>query len=98
MFIKLNLKEAFYNINIAPKDRYKTTFEYNNSKFVCTRLPMGISSAPAIAQRLLKAIIDSSNLQSEHIGYIDDVLVYNDDEQILREDAKRLLSTLTKIK
>lgn len=97
-FCKLDLKEAFYNIDINPKEAYKTCFEYNNARYVCNRLPMGIASAPSIAQDLLKSILEATSIKAQYIAYIDDVLLWHEDLQTLRTDIRSILAKLTQIK
>jgi hypothetical protein len=49
-FVKIDLKNAFYNIAIAPQSRFVTTFYYRNKYYRFKYLPFGLSIAPFFTQ------------------------------------------------
>ena len=78
--MKLDFRQAFFNINIHPKSRFVTTFVHNNNYYAFKRLPFGISVAPYVCQRFLSAIVKFVRLHTPFVwGHIDDLLIAHHD-------------------
>lgn len=88
LFSKLDVKNAFYQIEIMPCSRHITTFI--TSKGLCRykRLMFGISCAPEIYQKVMEKVLITCE---GTINFIDDILVFGSDEQ---EHNLRLKHTL----
>ena len=57
-YIKIDLKNAFYNILIHSKSRYLTTFEYRGFYYNFKYLPFGLSISPFFMQMIANYIAD----------------------------------------
>lgn len=72
-FTKLDLKDAYYHIELHEQVRHYTTFMTANGLMRFTRLPFGLSCAPELFQRTMeKLLVKCKNV----IIYLDDILVY----------------------
>lgn len=91
-FSKLDIKDAFHQIEISEGSRHITTFITNRGLFRYKRLMFGISCAPELFQKTLEKIL----LPCEGtLNFIDDIIVYGKDE---REHEARLNNVLEVLK
>jgi len=75
IFSKFDMKSGFWQIQIHPKDRYKTAFTVPFGQYEWTVMPFGLKNAPSEFQRIMN---DIYNPYSEFcIVYIDDVLIFS---------------------
>lgn len=75
-FTKLDIKDAFHQIEIQPDSRHITTFITSKGLFRYKRLMFGISCAPEIFQKVIERML----LGCEGvINFIDDILIYGED-------------------
>ncbi|CAH1994743.1 unnamed protein product [Acanthoscelides obtectus] len=91
VFTKLDIKDAFHQLEIDPASRHITTFITSKGLFRYKRLMFGISCAPEIFQKTLERML----LGCEGVvNYIDDILIYGKDslEHDLR--LKKVISVL----
>ena len=81
-FSKIDLTQAYLQMLLEEESRGYVTVNTHMGLYRYTRLPFGISSAPAIFQRTMDTILQGLN----HVQcYIDDILVTGaDDEEHLR--------------
>ncbi|XP_062542266.1 uncharacterized protein K02A2.6-like [Armigeres subalbatus] len=87
-FTKLDLKSAYYHLELNEESRDLTTFLAENGMFRFTRLMFGVNCAPEIFQREMTRILEGI----EHkIIYIDDVLLFADSLEKLRETVAQVL-------
>lgn len=92
VFTKLDIKDAFHQIEIHPHSRHITTFITNKGLFRYKRLMFGISCAPEIFQKTLEHML----LGCEGvINYIDDILIYGKD---MHEHDSRVRKVMTVLK
>ena len=77
VYTKLDLASGFWQIPLDPETAKLTTFITPFGRFFYKRLPFGISSAPEIFQRTMSQILKGEN----HVCYIDDVLIFSEDEE-----------------
>ena len=59
IFSKFDLKSGFWQIQIDPKDRYKTTFTVPFGQYEWTVLPFGLKNAPSEFQEIMNEIFYS---------------------------------------
>ncbi|XP_023312364.1 uncharacterized protein K02A2.6-like [Anoplophora glabripennis] len=92
LFSRLDVKNAFHQIEISENSRYITTFISNKGLFRYTRLNFGISCAPEMFQKIMERILSSCN---GAIVFIDDIVVFGETEN---EHNMRLKTTLDILK
>ena len=79
VFLKIDLRDAYHRIRIQPGDEWKTAFRTRYGHFEYRVIPFGLTNAPAIFQlyidRALRGLVDICC-----IVYIDDIMIYSDDQ------------------
>lgn len=90
-FSKLDIKNAFHQVEIHPNSRHLTTFITSKGLYRYKRLMFGITCAPELFQKILERIL--AGLDGV-INYIDDILVYGENEQQHDERLEKILETL----
>ncbi|GBG74849.1 hypothetical protein CBR_g19362 [Chara braunii] len=92
-FSKLDLKSEYHQIEIQPRDRYKTAFKTRYGHFEWIVMPFGLTNAPATFQAAMttkfRDLLDCSVLI-----YLDDILVYS---RSLDEHLKHLRAVLERL-
>lgn len=97
-FVKIDLKNAFFNIPLKQSSRYVTTFKYNYQYYQMNKLPMGLSIAPFVMQRFSNAIVDTIRpLVDFAWAHIDDILIASQSPTILKQVAETLVRKLSSI-
>lgn len=72
-FTKLDLKSAYYHLELSNESRDLTTFLAESGLFRFTRLMFGVNCAPEIFQREMTRILERVK---NKIVYIDDILLF----------------------
>jgi len=75
IFSKFDMKSGFWQIQIAPKNRYKTAFTVLFSQYKLNVMPFGLNNAPSEFQRIMNDIFNAHSKFC--IVYIDDVLIFS---------------------
>ena len=76
-FNSLDIKSAYWQVEVEEADKEKTTFTVGPLRFYeCNRMPFGLSNAPATFQRLMENCLGNTNIQSCLI-YFDDIVVFS---------------------
>lgn len=91
-FSRLDIKEAFHQVELEEDSRYITTFITHMGLFRYKRLMYGIVIAPEIFQRILEQIL--SRCSKFAVNFIDDILIFSDTEEEHEEALNMVLSTL----
>ncbi|XP_062538349.1 uncharacterized protein K02A2.6-like [Armigeres subalbatus] len=91
-FSRLDVKEAFHQVELEAESRYITTFITHMGLFRYKRLMYGIACAPELFQRILEQIL--SPFSKNVVNFIDDVLIFANTEVEHDEVLKAVLSTL----
>src|SRR5579871_713127 len=93
IYIKFDLSSGYYQVQIRPKDTYKTTFQTRYGLYKFKVLPFRLTSAPAIFICLMNDIFHDL-FDNCVIIFLDDFLVYSKDieshYQYVEETLKRL--------
>ena len=78
VFSRLDLTEAFHQIEISEQSRYITTFVCHKGLYRYKRLNYGVSSASELFQRILQQILqDIPNCKN----IVDDIIIYADNQE-----------------
>ena len=82
-FTKLDLSQAYLQLQLEPESQKYCTINTHQGLYRYNRLPFGISSAPAIFQKIMYTILQGI---PRTLCYIDDILVTgaNDEEHLLK--------------
>lgn len=91
VFSKLDLKKAFYQVELDPESRHLTAFITEIGLFQFRRMPMGLNSAPAAFQRIIDNILQGL---PGHANGQDDVLVFGRDAKEHDERLEAILKRL----
>ncbi|GBG80411.1 hypothetical protein CBR_g30876 [Chara braunii] len=75
-FLKLDLKSGYHQIEIQPRDRYKTAFKTRSGHFERIVMPFGLTNAPAAFQAAMTPEF-CDLLDRTVLIYLDDTLVYS---------------------
>lgn len=90
-FTKLDLTNAYYHLELCKESRDLTTFLTENGMYRFTRLMFGVNCAPEIFQREMCRLLEGvENI----IVYIDDILIFADELEKLRETTSHVLQIL----
>nr|VZI15666.1 unnamed protein product [Spirometra erinaceieuropaei] len=71
-FAKLDLADAYLQIEVAPESRELLTINTHRGLFQYTRLPFGIKTAPALFQQTMNAMLSGIPGTA---GYLDDIII-----------------------
>ena len=101
LFSTLDLASGYHQIAMHPDDQHKTAFVTSMGLFEYTKMPMGLSSAPATFQRLMQSTMSDFIFQFLLV-YLDDLLVYSKtfDEHLAHLDflLQRIIDAGLKLK
>ena len=75
IFSKFDMKSGFWQIQIDPKDRYKTAFTVPFGQYEWNVMPFGLKNAPSEFQKIMNDIFNP--FSKFCIVYIDDVLIFS---------------------
>lgn len=77
IFSTIDLRDGFHQIPVAPHDIEKTAVATPWGSFEYTRMPFGLRNAPPTFQRFMNLVVHGLSNVSV---YIDDVIVFSNDE------------------
>jgi len=92
-FTSLNLKEAYYWVQMKEGEEWKTAFWTRYKHYEYTVMPFGLKNAPATFQRLINDTL-REYLNDFAITYLDDILIYSDDLKTHRSHVHKVLEKL----
>ena len=76
VFTKIDLRTAYWQVQVKPADRWKTAFTCRYGYFEWTVMPFGLKNAPAPFVRLMDEVFHDY-LDKFLIVYLDDLVVYS---------------------
>lgn len=80
-FARLDLRDAFFRIQVPAKDRHLTAFMVGSQAYHFTRMPFGLKTAPSVFQRFMDWGL--SEFTAWCVWYIDDILITAESESQL---------------
>ncbi|KAJ1208721.1 hypothetical protein NDU88_004104 [Pleurodeles waltl] len=95
IYTKLDLRGAYHLVRMREGDEWKTAFKTRYGLFEYTVMPFGLCNAPAAFQFFLNDVL-REYLNIFAIVYIDDILIYSDNENEHVQHVKKILAALRK--
>ncbi|SNX84871.1 uncharacterized protein MEPE_03580 [Melanopsichium pennsylvanicum] len=95
IFTKFDLKGAYNLLRIAPGHEWKTAFRTRYGSYKYLVMPFGLCNAPATFQWLMNHVL-SDLLDVSVIVYLDDILVFSDNEADHHHHVCQVLDRLRK--
>ena len=92
-FSSIDLSSAYYQCEMAEKDKPKTAFATRKGHFEFNRMPFGLSGAPATFQRLMNLMLEKENWEICLI-YLDDVMIFG---RTFEEHLQRVACVLKRV-
>ena len=93
VFTKLDLKAGYNLIRIKEGDEWKTAFRTRYGHFEYSVMPFGLANAPATFQNMMNDIFRDM-IDMGVVIYLDDILIYSENEQDHVALVKRVLDRL----
>ena len=93
IFTKLDLKDAYFHVELHKDVRYITTFMSGNGLFRFKRLPFGLSCAPELFQKIMERIM--INLEGVLV-YLDDILIVGNSVEELNSRVEAVMKVIRK--
>ena len=93
IFSKLDLSQAYLQVPVDEESKQYLTINIHQGLCVYDRLPFGVSSAPAIFQKLVDTVLQGV---SGVTCYIDDILVSSADEDSHLQSLEEVFNRLEK--
>ncbi|XP_046973981.1 uncharacterized protein K02A2.6-like [Vanessa cardui] len=90
-FSRLDIKNAFHQLEIDESSRYITTFSTSKGLFRYKRLMFGVSCAPEMFQKVLERLLLGCEGTA---NFIDDIIIYGSDEQEHNRRLNKVLQVL----
>lgn len=96
--ISIDLKDSYYSVNIAQKDRKYLKFRWKGQLYQFTCMPNGLSSAPRIFTKLTKVVFSTLRKIGVNCqGYIDDSFMLSLLRDVLNDQAKEAVALFTRL-
>ena len=74
VFSTIDLKSAYHQIELIPRDREFTAFQSGNDLYRWRRLPFSLTNAVPEFQRTIKAFVEQNQLKGCY-PYLDDITI-----------------------
>ena len=97
IFTKLDLYSGYHQIPIRDGDEHKTAFTSRYGTYEFTVMPFGLTNAPATFQTAMNTLFRDW-LDDFVIVYLDDILIYSEDETQHRRHLQLVLDRLMEYK
>jgi hypothetical protein len=91
VFSRLDVKNAFHQLELSPESREITTFITHRGLFRYMRLLFGINAAPEIFQKVFERILSKC---SGTFNYLDDIIIFGETKQIHDQNLQKVLKVL----
>jgi hypothetical protein len=95
VFTKLDIRQAFHRIRIDPASEDLTTFRTRYGCYKYKVVPFGLTNGPATYQRYMNDVL-FDYLDDFCTAYLDDILIYSENELEHQEHVCKVLERLRK--
>jgi transposase InsO family protein len=95
VFTALDLRGAYNLIRMKKGEEWKTAFRTRYGHYEYTVMPFGLTNAPATCQALVNNVL-REHLDIFVIAYLDDILIYSQNEKEHKEHVRKVLKLLQK--
>jgi hypothetical protein len=95
IFTKIHLKNGYHLICIKEDDEWKTAVQYRYGLYQFLVMPFGVTNASAAFHNMINHILKDL-LDKGVVVYIDEILIYPNNEEIHDELVKEVLERLAK--
>ena len=92
-YTQLDLRDAFNLIRVREGDEWKTAFRTRYGLFEYKVMPFGLTNAPATFQKVINEVL-GEYLNMFVTAYLDDILIYSDNEKDHEQHVKKVLGKL----
>jgi Reverse transcriptase (RNA-dependent DNA polymerase) len=93
-FTKFNVRWGYNNIRIKAEDRWKAAFKTNQGLFEPTVMFFGMCNSLATFQKMMDSIFSDMIEGQKVIVYMDDILIFAENQEELQERMKQVLQRL----
>ena len=94
VFTKLDLRWGYNNVRIKEGDEWKAAFKTNKGLFEPLVMFFGLCNSPATFQNMMNDIFTVELNEGWILIYMDDILIFAEDKNKLRELTKKVLRKL----
>jgi hypothetical protein len=95
IFSKIDLRAGYHNVRIAPGYEWKTAFRTRYGAYEYLVMPFGLTNAPSAFQYFMNDVFHDL-LDVCVIVYLDDILIYSNDEEEHKKHVRTVLERLRK--
>src|SRR5277367_5336065 len=95
IFTKLDIRQAFHRVRIDPASEDLTTFRTRYGCYKYKVVPFGLTNRPATYQRYMNDVL-FDYLDDFCTAYLDDIMIYSDNELEHQEHVCKVLERLRK--
>lgn len=88
---KLDIREAFHQVELTEASRDVTTFITNRGLFRFKRLPFGLVTAPEIFQRIMEEMLSGCE---GSFWYLDDIIVEGATKEIHDRNLRKVVNSV----
>ncbi|KIH69452.1 hypothetical protein ANCDUO_00200 [Ancylostoma duodenale] len=96
--VKIDMKDAYFAVPIHEQDRGFLAFQYGGDLFWFTALPFGLSSAPYVYTRIMKAAAAALRRQGIRLlVYLDDWIFFGNTSESVLENANEAMELFSNL-
>lgn len=88
LWSKLDIREAFHQVELAPDSRDVTTFITSRGLFRFKRMPFGLVTAPEIFQRIMEELLSGCD---GTFWYLDDIIIEGANKEIHDRNLQKVM-------
>jgi hypothetical protein len=93
-FTKFDVRWGYNNVRIKAEDQWKAAFKTNRGLFEPTVMFFGMCNFPATFQAMMDSIFSNMIEGRKVIVYMDNILIFAENQEELRERTKQVLQRL----